>query len=147
MKIAEHAARSYRNGRNCAQSILETYLPETGIDRETASRLGAGLGGGIGGRQETCGALNGGAIALSYAAASRAGSAPSSQVAELVRQFKAEFGSARCIDILGYDKNDPKAVAAAPADAKEVCARCVEFVARYLDEHLRERKESGGGPG
>ncbi|MFP4113694.1 MAG: C-GCAxxG-C-C family protein [Spirochaetota bacterium] len=136
MNLTERAVSYFASGCNCAQSILEAFLPAVGLDRDTASHIGAGLGGGIGGRQETCGALNGGSIVLSFARASAGYGDASSRVADLVERFKAEFGSARCIDVLGYDKNDPAAVAAAPPDAKDVCARCVRFVARRLDSEL-----------
>jgi C_GCAxxG_C_C family probable redox protein len=67
MNLEDQAVAEYGGASNCAQSILVTYLPALGFRKETASALGSGLGGGVGGRQEICGALNGGAIVLSYA--------------------------------------------------------------------------------
>ena len=141
MTYSDQALSRFSGASNCAQSILETYLPRVGIPEATATALGAGLGGGLGGSQETCGALNGGCIVLSYGCAAGGGGRsrdPKEQVAALVERFREEFGSARCRDLLGYDRNDPAAVAAAPPDAKDICPRCVGFVAHALDNVLDE---------
>jgi C_GCAxxG_C_C family probable redox protein len=145
MTYRDQALNRFSGASNCAQSILETYLPLVGIRETTATAMGAGLGGGLGGMQETCGALNGGCIVLSYGCATDGDRHcdPGQQVAALVDRFREEFGSARCRDLLGYDRNDPAAVAAAPPDAKDICPRCVSFVADALDNVLHETPDEG----
>ena len=48
----EKAARAetlFREGYNCAQSVVLAYAEEMGLEMKTAARLSSGFGGGVGG--------------------------------------------------------------------------------------------------
>ena len=64
MNRTEKAVELKHNGHNCCQAVLAAYADEIGITAETAKRLGAGLGLGMGGMEGTCGALCGAEMVL-----------------------------------------------------------------------------------
>ena len=54
----EKAARAealFREGYNCAQSVVLAYVQEMGLETQTAARLSSGFGGGVGGLRSVCG--------------------------------------------------------------------------------------------
>lgn len=58
----EKAARAealFREGYNCAQSVVLAYTEEMGLEMKTAARLSSGFGGGVGGLRGICGAVSG----------------------------------------------------------------------------------------
>lgn len=61
---AEIAVGKFREGFNCAQSIFHTYAVELGIAPDIALKIANGFGGGIGRKQEVCGAVTGAIMAL-----------------------------------------------------------------------------------
>ena len=61
---AERAARLFREGCNCAQSVFLAYMDMTGMDRDTAIRVSASFGGGMGRLREVCGAFSGALMAF-----------------------------------------------------------------------------------
>ena len=63
-KKSEIALQKFESGYNCAQSVLLAYCNDVNIDSSTASKIGWGFGAGMGRRQEVCGAVTGGIIAI-----------------------------------------------------------------------------------
>lgn len=53
----DSAVKNYENGYNCSQAVLCTYCDIFGIDEKTAFKIAEGFGGGMGGMQNTCGAV------------------------------------------------------------------------------------------
>ena len=51
-------------GLNCAQAVLCAYADLAGIDEETAIRLAAPFGAGMGNMEGTCGAITGAGLVL-----------------------------------------------------------------------------------
>lgn len=54
---AERAEALFKNGYNCAQSLLLAFGPDVGLDEKTAAALASSFGGGMGRLREVCGAL------------------------------------------------------------------------------------------
>ena len=46
---AEKAVELFKSGYNCSQSVFAAYADLFGLERETALKVSAGLGGGCGG--------------------------------------------------------------------------------------------------
>lgn len=64
IKEYQECAAAFRaKGYNCAQCVLIALADKISLDPDMAVRLGAGLGSGIAGRGEVCGAINAAAIA------------------------------------------------------------------------------------
>lgn len=55
----DDALATFKSRFNCSQSVLYAFCDELGFDRQTALRIAAGFGGGIGRSGETCGAVTG----------------------------------------------------------------------------------------
>jgi C_GCAxxG_C_C family probable redox protein len=56
--------QQFRDGLNCAQSVLIAYEEEFRLDRNLALSVACGFGGGMGRLQETCGAVTGAFMVL-----------------------------------------------------------------------------------
>jgi C_GCAxxG_C_C family probable redox protein len=102
-KIAEE---KFRSGFNCSQSVLFGFIDELKIDRDTAFKISNGFGGGMGRKQEVCGAVSGAimAIGLLYGRCEKDGPEKQeitySKVRELIDSFKEEFNSVNCKELL-----------------------------------------------
>lgn len=66
MDKLEIAKSAYLNGYTCSQAVLKAFINEIDIDEKTALQMIEGLGGGVGGLQEICGAFSAAAIIISY---------------------------------------------------------------------------------
>ena len=111
----EVATEKFLAGYNCAQSVLYAYADELNLDKETALKVAAGLGGGMARRGEICGALAGGilAIGLKYGRGQRddrsATERTYKKAQELMACFEQQCGSCRCRDLLqGCDLRTPE---------------------------------------
>ena len=104
---SEIALEAFNSGYNCAQSVVEAYREETGLDRETARKVSAGFGGGLGRMAETCGAVSGAAIVLGLSCGDGEPAAAKARTYKKVKlfieRFKQYYGSVVCREILGED--------------------------------------------
>ncbi len=108
-----------------------------GIDYQTAVKISAGFGGGMG-LGSVCGAVSGGIMALGVKHGG-VGQAAGMQAMRLVREFtdrfKAQHKSVNCAELTGFDigkidLNKPEAIAEAYkwAIAKNAFAACQGYV-------------------
>lgn len=106
---AETAIGKFREGFNCSQSVLAAYAEVFGLDQQTALRVAAGFGGGMGRLQGTCGALAGAymLVGLKHGKVRGDDQTAHEQTYALVQRmaalFKERFGTDLCRDILGVD--------------------------------------------
>lgn len=61
---SETAVAQFDNGFNCAQSVVTSFSKDLGINKEMALKLSCGFGGGMGRKEEVCGAVTGGIIII-----------------------------------------------------------------------------------
>ena len=140
----EETVLKFQLGSSCAQSVLSTYLPLLGISESVAHKMGAGLGGGIGGKQYVCGSLNAGAIVLSTYLGNETSKDSdlkentAGRVRQFVDEFERKFGSAQCLDLVGVDINTEEGQKMAEeADIyRKTCDSCIEYVCHHLEEVL-----------
>ena len=64
-KQGDAAYTWFLKGYNCSQSVVAAFAPQLGLTEETALRLSAGFGAGIGRMREVCGAFCGVVTVLS----------------------------------------------------------------------------------
>src|SRR5512143_3975820 len=109
------AALSYfRDGFNCAQSVLAAWAPEEGMDSTLALRVAGAFGGGLARMGLTCGAVTGAlmVIGLQFGQVTPDDPEAKQRAYALARQFAEQFaarhGSIACRDLLGGDINDPE---------------------------------------
>ena len=105
------ARANFETGCNCAQAVLCAY-PEL-LPRETAMKLGASLGGGIGRLREVCGAVSAMVLlaGLLYADTDipthERKQAHYARVQELAHRFQTAHGSYLCRDLLAGVETTP----------------------------------------
>jgi C_GCAxxG_C_C family probable redox protein len=110
----ETAVSCFKQGLSCSQAILSTFGEQFGLDRETALKVAAGFGGGMGRMAGTCGAVTGAfmVLGLKYGAVSAEDRDAKELTYELVREFAARFkernGSVECRELLGCDISTPE---------------------------------------
>ena len=130
----EVAVDKFVSGYNCAQAILYAYGPELGLDGETALKVATGLGGGMGGRGEICGAVTGGILALGLKYG-RGGQEEKSvaqlayqKTGELMAAFERVHGTCTCRVLLdGCDLRTPEGMKRFREEdlQHKVCVGCV----------------------
>lgn len=113
MNHADQAASYFGNHFNCAQSVLATFAPELGLDRDTARRLASGFGSGMARLGQTCGAVTGAimVLGLRYGYISGEDLIAKEKTYALVQEFTTRFqtrhGSTLCRELLGCDLGTP----------------------------------------
>ena len=146
---AARALDYFHQGYNCSQSVFTAFADVCGLSEETALRLSSPLGAGIGRMREVCGAFCG----LSMVAGSLHGNTSPdtrekekifSLVQSLAADFKKEFGTLYCRELLGLTPEQLAGETARPGDrtaayyASRPCERCIAFCA-----HLAADLEAG----
>ncbi|MBU2054840.1 MAG: C-GCAxxG-C-C family protein [Proteobacteria bacterium] len=140
----EKAVGCFGEGFNCSQAVLSTYSGEFGLERETALRAAAGMGGGMGGLGEVCGAVTGGmmAIGLKHGHTEAKDKETKAKTYGCVRdyagRFRARNGSILCRDLLGCDISTPEGLEQARQKGlfTERCPRFVRDAAEILEDVL-----------
>ncbi len=107
MTEKERATQLFMEGYNCAQSVFVAFSHRFGIDEDTAKRISAGLGGGVGRMREVCGSVSAASMVLGSVIAATEGADQKSKaenyklVREFAERFKEKHGSIVCREILG----------------------------------------------
>lgn len=135
----------FKKGINCTQAIASTYGGQFGLDPETAVKLAAAFGSGMG-MGEVCGAVTGALMVIGLKHCKGAGSRLLSidrteEVAhEFTERFKAMHGTVVCRELLGCDVTTSAGLKTAKQE-KHFKKRCPEFVkdaALILEEMLKD---------
>ena len=150
MNEKERAVELFKEGFNCSQAVFTAFAHRFGIDEDTAKKISAGLGGGVGRMREVCGAVSGAAMAIGSICAATEGkdSEIKQKNYELVREFAdrftAENGSIICRELLGLDVKMEKSAQPESRTAeyykKRPCVELVECAAKILEELIAENK-------
>lgn len=151
MTEKDRARELFLQGYNCSQSVFAAFSHRFGIDEETALKISAGLGGGVGRLREVCGAVSGSAMAIGSIVSATKGDDGESKKRnyELVREFSDRFtslhGSIVCRDLL---KLGIKAEASATPDGRTAdyyknrpCLKVVEDAAEILMQLIEENSD------
>lgn len=93
MTEAEKAKELFLEGYNCSQSVFCAFCHRFDLDEETAKKISAGLGGGVGRMREVCGAVSASAMVLGSLCAAADGKDSKSKEKnyDLVREFSEKF--------------------------------------------------------
>lgn len=144
------AVELFKEGYNCSQSVFTAFAHRFGIDEETALRISAGLGGGIGRMREVCGAVSGAAMVIGSIASATEGKDDENKqknyelVREFAERFKDENGSIICRELLGLDVKMEESTKPESRTAeyykKRPCVELVECAVAILEELIKENK-------
>lgn len=103
----EKAVNLFKSGFNCSQSVFAAYADLFGMDTDTALKVSAGLGGGVGRSREVCGAVSAAAmlVGMKYGATdgedSEAKKLTYAVVQQVIAEFKQTNPSIVCRELLG----------------------------------------------
>lgn len=147
----ERAVDYFMQGYNCSQSVVAAFADLYGMDEETAVRIAAGFGGGVGRMRMMCGAVSGIVMLVGLDCGQTKGNDRNGKsdcykaVQELLAQFKEQNGSIICAEILGLDGHD-KAASSYVASERTAeyyktrpCAAKVESAARIFAQYLESK--------
>lgn len=145
MNNVQRACAMFKEGFVCSQAILTVYGADMGLDRETALKMAAAFGGGMGRAGQTCGAVTGAlmviGLAVGYVSAKdkRSKENTYAMVNNYISRFERIHGSVNCTELLGHDLGDPKAYQRAKKSGlfKTQCPKFVESAAHVLEEVLQ----------
>ncbi len=142
----ERAVELFKSGFNCSQSVFAAFAGEFGMDEETALKVSAGLGGGVGRAREVCGAVSGAAmlVGFKYGATNGDDAEAKKRCYEVVQQIIAEFKkdnpSIVCRELLALNEEDntnPTPEARTESYYKKrPCVQLVEDAARAVEKIL-----------
>ncbi len=135
------AADKFAEGYNCAQSVVFAFCDECGIGEDAALKVACGFGGGMGRKQEVCGALAGGIMVLGLrrGRGTQEGRPVTEDLYQKIREFMDAFvvqnGSYLCRDLLsGCDLSTAEGRRRLKEDGlhEKVCGPCVRSAAELL---------------
>jgi C_GCAxxG_C_C family probable redox protein len=113
MSDIEKAVSCFNEGFMCSQAVLAAYAGQFSMDRETALKVSAAFGGGMGRMGEICGAVTGAfmVIGLKYGRIAVRDTKSLEKTNRLVKEFSDRFkslnGSIVCRELLGCDLSTP----------------------------------------
>lgn len=148
-KISENykqtATDFFKQGYNCAQSVVLTFSDLLDIDDKTLAMLASPFGGGMGGMREVCGAVSGMFMVLGLL---EGYSQPKDyeekkklyeKVQKLASEFKAECGAIRCGDLLSMQNGNLQSAPSKRDEQyykKRPCAEITGIAAGILANYL-----------
>ena len=146
MQPNEKAAQLFAAGYSCSQAVLASRAEQFGLSTETALKVSAAFGGGLGRQGEVCGAVSG---ALMIIGLKNGQTTPEDKEAKertyaLTRRFTAEFtnrkGAIHCRSLLGCQIGTPEGWQQAQEQNlfKTICPGLVAEAANILTEILDE---------
>ena len=158
-KQGDAAYAWFLKGYNCSQSVVAAFAPQLGLTEETALRLSAGFGAGIGRMREVCGAFCGVVTVLSMVYADPADPKDKSRMYALVQQAAEQVqrtyarlssgaGSIICRELLAKAGVAPAGGTAAEertADyykkrpCPELCRLCADLCTEFIAAHPEGR--------
>lgn len=142
----DRAVELFKSGFNCSQAVFAAFADKIGMPEETALRVSAGLGGGVGRMREVCGAVCGAAMlaGMIYGATEGSDRAAKAKTYEKVQEIAAEFRKTNrsivCRELLGLSAGENSApIPEARTESyykKRPCAKQIEDAARAAEKIL-----------
>lgn len=110
-EMYEMIGECFNQDYNCCQAVLSFASDLLGFDKNTALKLAAAFGGGMG-HGETCGCVTAGLMALGLAYGNPHCEEDKKRLSEFKAEFESRFrnknGSLKCRDLLGLDFAKPE---------------------------------------
>lgn len=144
----QRAIENFCSGLNCGQSVFMAFADLAGIDHDTAMRLSAPFGGGMGRMREVCGAVSASMMVLGllfYDAHHPTNEEKSALYAReqlVAARFRAANGTIICRELLaGVPADDSPQAEERTAEyyRSRPCARLCGSAAKILEEYLAEQ--------
>ncbi len=142
---SKKACNNFREGYNCAQSVLLAFADLVGLDDKTALKLSSSFGGGMGRLREVCGAVS---AMFMIAGFLRGYTSPNNDIAkaehykliqELAEEFKSKCGTIICREILGLEEGSDSYI---PSERTEQyyeerpCENCIKIASEIIERRF-----------
>lgn len=140
------AEELFLSGFNCAQSVFCAFCEDFGIDFEVGLKMTSSMGGGMGRLREVCGAVS----SMFLLVGLKRGYIENNNdeikanhyklIQDLADEFKNEFGSILCRDLLGEDRGSY-----VPDKRTEEyyitrpCAEFIKYAAKLTEKIINEK--------
>ncbi len=131
----EKARALNKDGYNCAQAVACAFLDMVDIDEKTLFAILEGFGGGMGGKEATCGAVSG-SVAIASLLSSKGDVASGTKAAtyasvdSIVSEFLLQNKSLVCKDLRGLETGV----------VLRSCDLCIEDAVRLTMKVLKQRE-------
>lgn len=144
MNKVETAASLFKQGFNCAQSLLAAYSKDFNLKQETALKIAGAFGGGMARTGETCGFVTGALmiIGLKYGMSEAGDKKAKTQTYETAQKFMEDFKlrnhSIICMELLGFNISPTKNLT--PEMNRFIMSQCPKFIqdsVEILDKILK----------
>ena len=142
---SEKAANNFREGYNCAQSVLLAFANQVGLKEDESLKLASSFGGGMGRLREVCGAVS---AMFMIAGILKGYTEPNNDIVkanhykliqDLAAEFKLKHGTIICRELLGLDGTEFSPIPSARTDEYYKERPCEEFIkcaAEIVEEDL-----------
>jgi C_GCAxxG_C_C family probable redox protein len=138
----EEAIECFSGNCNCCQSIILTYGPQFGLEKDVGIRMGTGFAGGLARHGEVCGAVSGAIIIIGLAHGMKNENDIESRdktfelVNDFIKRFKEKNESIICRELLDCDLGTPEGRCQAKENGlfKTHCPNFVRNAAEILEE-------------
>jgi C_GCAxxG_C_C family probable redox protein len=137
-RFSEKAANHFKQGYNCAQSVLLTMQEYYGIPRNTLiPKIATAFGGGIGRCGSLCGALTGAIISIGLKHGTNRPILKEKEKSyklahKFCEQFEEVCGSSFCKELIGYDLTKPEELERA-RKSNVRNEKCTKFVKKTVE--------------
>ena len=144
----KNSAAFFAEGFNCAQAVLTSHVRQFDLEPETALKLSAAFGAGMGRKGEVCGAVTGALMAIGLASGptSAGDKEAKERTYRLARRFLDEFaqknGSIQCRELLGCRIDEAEGLEKARQQGlfTTICPKLVDEASEILDQMLAEQQ-------
>lgn len=143
-KYSDMACENFKNGCNCAQSVLCAFADKIGFDKNTAMKLASSFGGGMGRLREVCGAVSAmfmiaGLLKGYDTAGDDIGKTRQYQLVQnLAKKFKEQHETIICRELLGLDGEDNPVPSKRTAEYYETrpCESFIKTASEIIESEL-----------
>ena len=143
---AEKAEELFLSGYNCAQSVFCAFCEDFGIDFEVGLKMTSSMGGGMGRLREVCGAVS----SMFLLVGLKRGYIENNNdeikanhyklIQDLADEFKNEFGSILCRNLLGEDRGSYIPDKRTEEYYKtRPCAEFIKYAAKLTEKIINEK--------
>lgn len=143
---AKKAEELFLSGYNCAQSVFCAFCEDFGIDFEVGLKMTSSMGGGMGRLREVCGAVS----SMFLLVGLKRGYIENNNdeikanhyklIQDLADEFKNEFGSILCRNLLGEDRGSYIPDKRTEEYYKtRPCTEFIKYAARLTEKIINEK--------
>jgi C_GCAxxG_C_C family probable redox protein len=145
MTKSEKAIQYFRDGFNCAQSVLVPFHTQFGMEEDHCLKISCAFGAGMGRQQHTCGAVTGAlmVLGLQYGKGKRDDNTKKlhtyGKTVAFFEEFTRKNGSSTCLELLdGLRMSDPEDMKKFEELHRIKCAQYVRDAVEMVEKMIQD---------